>query len=111
MEQETVATPTTHQYADTVDGNAEASRRTLHLGRLSTPGLRRLSISALAEYPRRRASLAVSRITGCARRTADRPWMRPAWVPVLLVPRQATFALSTISRSRLSCALRFRQLM
>jgi hypothetical protein len=29
----------------------------------------------------------------------------------LLVLRQATFALSTISRSRLSCALRFRQLM
>jgi sodium/hydrogen antiporter len=28
-----------------------------------------------------------------------------------LVPLQATFALLTISRSRLSCALRFRQLM
>jgi len=28
-----------------------------------------------------------------------------------LVPLQATFALLTISRSRLSCALRFRQVM
>jgi tetratricopeptide (TPR) repeat protein len=85
MEQATAATPTTNQHAETVDGNAEASRQTLHLGRLRTPDLRRLSLSALAEYPRRRARLAVNRAIGWARRVADRPWIRPAWVPVLLV--------------------------
>jgi len=45
----------------------------------------RLSIRVLAEYPWRRVSLAVNRLIGRTRRAADRPWMRPARVPVLLV--------------------------
>jgi tetratricopeptide (TPR) repeat protein len=85
MEQKTATTPTTNQGADAVDGSAEALLQTPPVEGLSATGLTRLSISALVQYPWRRASLEVNRMIGRARRAADRPWMRPAWVPVLLV--------------------------
>jgi tetratricopeptide (TPR) repeat protein len=52
---------------------------------LSKTELTSWSARVLAQYPWRRTSLAVSRMIGRMRRAADRPWMRPARVPVLLV--------------------------
>jgi hypothetical protein len=85
MERTTPTTPTTTHAPDAQERQPDAPVRTPHLGGLSNTGLTSWSIRVLAQYPWRRASLAVSRMIGRTRRAADRPWMRPARVPVLLV--------------------------
>jgi tetratricopeptide (TPR) repeat protein len=55
------------------------------LENLSTTALTRLSIRVLAEYPWRRARLAVSRLIGRTRLAVDWRWMRPVRVLVLLL--------------------------